>query len=160
MPQMQSNLTSKKERTAFTYKYLQEHQLWALKQCSLGKLWALSHQLLDQEQSVLEDNLALTQRLGSDLIGRGHRNEWNYDLPRRAPAWLCASWSADRPVSSKKEKSRLDLWKMVKSCFLPRGKRKKKKKKGIKGLKSTLDNSASFVYLLSNSNSPMWFLLP
>lgn len=57
-------------------------------------------------------------------------------------------------LSLKKEKSRLDLWEMVKSCFLPR-----MKKLGIEGLKSTLDNSASFVYFLSNSNSPMWLLL-
>lgn len=46
----------------------QEHYVWALKEgCSLGKPWTFGTWLLGQEQPVLENKLALTQSLGSDL---------------------------------------------------------------------------------------------
>lgn len=84
---------------------------------------------MGQQQPVLENNLAMTQRMGHDLwfllVRRGQRDTCNHDLPRRE-ALPDSSRSfahldlAENAILMKKSKSELDSRQMLKSCLLNR----------------------------------------
>lgn len=129
--------------------------MWALKEePSPGKTWTFRSWLLGQQQPVLENNLAMTQRMGHDLwfllVGSGQRETCNHDLPRRetlpdSSRPFAHLDLAENAILMKKSKSELDSREMLKSCLLDGSQEMRvcweNSRSRVRALRSTVGNS-------------------